>query len=175
MICDVLTLIQTLFDIIRLRKGPEAIPRSPVLLVLIVFAWLSAGALITVLIDELDQTDYIVSVLTGVIALVIYSLVVVLSKNSSRLLQTITAILGCGALLEFMFVAGHIVLSLLISKNLAALVNYMILLWSVPVEGHIIARATNRHWTIGLLIAAAVFMMQVQLGFAINPREPLAP
>lgn len=175
MICDVLTLIQTLFDIIRLRKGPEAIPHSPVLLIFVVAAWLAAGAIITMLIDELDQTDFVVSVLTGLIALMIYSVVVVFSRHSSRLLQTITAILGCGALLEFTFAAGHVFLTMLIGKNLAALINYLILLWSVPVEGHIIARATNRHWAIGLLIAAAVFLIQIQLGFAINPVDPVSP
>lgn len=175
MICNVKTLIMTLFDIIRLRKGPEAIPHSPVLFAFTVAAWLVAGAMITTLIDELDRTDFVVSILTGAMALMIYSVVVVLSRHSSRLLQTITAILGCGALLEFTFVAGHIFLTMIIGKNLAALVNYLILLWSVPVEGHIIARTIDRHWTIGLLIAATVFLIQIQLGFAINPLEPVTP
>jgi hypothetical protein len=34
------------------------------------------------------------------------------------------------------------------------------LLWSVPVEGHIIARAMGRHWYIGILIAITVFVLQ---------------
>ena len=175
MICNVITLIVTLFDIIRLRKGPEAIPHSPVLFVFTVAAWLVAGAMITALIDGLDQTDFLVSIVTGVLALLIYAAVVVLSRRSSRLLQTITAILGCGALLQFTFAAGHVFLTMIIGKNLAALINYLILLWSVPVEGHIIARASDRHWTIGLLIAAAVFLIQIQLGLAINPVDTLAP
>jgi hypothetical protein len=40
------------------------------------------------------------------------------------------------------------------------LVANLILLWSVPVEGHIIARAISRHWYIGVLIAIAVFVLQ---------------
>jgi hypothetical protein len=41
-----------------------------------------------------------------------------------------------------------------------SLIANLILLWSVPVEGHIIARATERHWYIGILVALAVFILQ---------------
>ena len=32
--------------------------------------------------------------------------------------------------------------------------------WSVPVKGHIVARAIDRHWYLGIAIAIAVFSIQ---------------
>lgn len=175
MIGDVLTLFKTLFDIVRLQKGPEAIPYSPVLFVMVVAAWIAAGAVVTVLIAELNQSDLAISMLLGVIALVFYAAVMVFSKKSSRTLQTLTAILGCGVLLECLFVTGYLSLSPILGKDIAGLVSYLILLWSVPVEGHIIARAIDRHWYIGFLIAMAVFLIQIQVSTSLGPTDLATP
>lgn len=175
MITSVLTLIITLLDIIRLKKGPDVIPRSPVLFIVAVAAWMFAGAVIITLIAELDQTDFVVSMMTGVLGLLTYSIIVVAHGKSARLLQMLTAVLGIGAMLQFLFVAGHVFLTPFLGKNIAALISYLILLWSVPVEGHIIARTVNREWYIGLLFAIAVFFIQVQLSSVFNPAESVTP
>jgi hypothetical protein len=175
MIDGVLTLFKTFIDIILLRKGPEDIPRSSVLLVFVVSFWLAAGAAVIATIDVLGQTDFVVSLMTSAVAILLYSSVLVFSNKSARLLQTLTAILGCGAVLQVFFVGGHVILGSLIDKNVAALISYLILLWSVPVEGHIIARATNRYWYVGFLIAFSVFLLQIELSNFINPVERLTP
>jgi hypothetical protein len=171
MIASVLTLINTLFDIIRLRKGPEAIPHSSVLFVMIVAAWMVMGALVTAMIAELDQADFTISTMLGVIALVLYAVVVVWSGRSSRLLQTLTAILGCGVLLQCIFIVGYAFLTPLLGKGSSMVVTYLVLLWSVPVEGHIIARAIDRQWYVGFLVALAVFLIQIQLSSYLGPAE----
>jgi len=175
MIRDVLTLFKTLLDIVRLQKGPEAIPHSPVLFVLMVAAWMAVGAVVTAMIGELNQSDFAISMLLGVIALVFYAAVMVFSKKSSRTLQTLTAILGCGVLLECLFVTGYLSLSPILGKDIAGLASYLILLWSVPVEGHIIARAIDRHWYIGFLIAMAVFLIQIQVSTSLGPTDLATP
>ena len=175
MIGEVLTLLKTLVEIILLRKGPEDIPHSPVLFVIVVSIWLAAGTAVIATIDVLGQTDFVVSLMTAAVALALYSAVLVFSNKTARLLSTMTAILGCGAVLQMFFVAGHVVLGALIDKNIAALISYLILLWSVPVEGHIIARATNRYWYVGFLIAFSVFLLQIELSNFINPVEQLTP
>ena len=175
MIEDVLTLFITFIDIILLRKGPEDIPRSSVLLVIVVSLWLAAGAAVIASIDVLGQTDFVVSLMTAAVAILLYSSVLIFSNKSARLMQTVTAILGCGAVLQMFFVGGHVILGSLIDKNVAALISYLILLWSVPVEGHIIARATDRYWYVGFLIAFSVFLLQIELSNFINPIEQLAP
>ena len=175
MIDSVLPLIITLFDIIRLRKGPEAIPHSSVLFVLVVAAWMAASALVTMMLVELSQADLAVSIVLGVIALVLYAAVLVFSQRGSRVLQTLTAILGCGVLLQCLFIVGYSFLTPLLGKAIGGLVSYLVLLWSVPVEGHIIARAIDRHWYVGFLVAIAVFLIQIQLSNFLGPAELAAP
>jgi len=175
MITDVSALIITFLDIVRLQKGPEAIPHSQLLFFVVVVAWMFAGAVIITLIPELDRTDFIVSVITGMLGLLTYSVIVVVHKHSARLLQMLTAVLGIGAVLQFLFVAGHVFLTPFLGKNIAALISYLILLWSVPVEGHIMARTINREWYLGLLIAITVFFIQVQLSSVFNPADSVTP
>jgi len=78
-------------------------------------------------------------------------------------LQTISAILGCGALISLAFVAEFVLFTPFLGQSISALVAQLILLWSVPVEGHIIARAIDRHWYVGILIAISVFALQFVL------------
>jgi len=165
----VLALFETLFDIIRLRKGPDAIPHSTILLVVIIALWLFAGLATIAMMPELDETDFLISTLTGVIGLTCYAAVITLSGKGARLLQAVTAILGCGAVLSLLFVAGNIFLSPFLSTNLTNIVVTLILLWSIPVEGHIISRTIDRHWYLGIVIAMAVFIFQLVLYSALDP------
>lgn len=164
-----LALFQTLFDIIRLRKGPDAIPYSWLLCLLALTLWMFSGLAITLMTEEMDDRDFLVGTFTGVVGLACYASIIVSSGKTPRLLQTVTAILGCGALLSFLFVAGDVVLSLFLSENATSLIVTLILLWSIPVEGHIIARATDRHWYVGIVVAMGVFILQLYLYAFLNP------
>ncbi len=75
-------------------------------------------------------------------------------------MQTVSAIGGCGAVISLAFVAVYVIFLPLLGEIPAAVAASLLLLWSVPVEGHIIARAIGRHWYIGLLLAIAVFALQ---------------
>lgn len=164
-----MALLKTLFDIIRLKKGPDAIPYSWVVTLITLMLWLVAGFVITAMTEEMSDEDFLIGTFTGVVGLACYASIVVLSGRSPRLLQTVTAILGCGALLSFLFVAGTLVLTPLLSSSTVNLVVTLILLWSIPVEGHIIARAIDRHWYVGIVAALAVFVFQLFLYGYLNP------
>lgn len=164
-----LALSATLFDIIRLRKGPDAIPYSWVLCLLTLVMWLFAGLVLTLLIDEMTDRDYVVGTFVGVVGLACYAALVVTMGHTPRLLQALTAVLGCGALITLLFVAGRVFLTPLIGDNLANFVVTLLLLWSVPVEGHILARAINRHWYVGIVVAMAVFIFQYYLLYLLDP------
>lgn len=164
-----LALLETLFDIIRLRKGPDALPHSTVLFVAIVALWLFAGLIMTLLTAELDERDFVLGTITGIAGLLCYTAIVVLSGKRARLMQTVMALLGCGALLSLMFVAGNAFLTPFLSENISNLIVTLILLWTVPVEGHIISRAVDRHWYIGVVVAMAVFVFQLILYSAMDP------
>lgn len=162
-------LIETLFNIVRLRKGPDAIPYSTFLFVVIVALWLFAGLVMTLLTTELDVKDFAIGTITGIAGLLCYAAIVVLAGKGARLMQTVMAFLGCGALLSLMFVAGNVLLTPFLSENITNFVVTLILLWTVPVEGHIISRTLDRHWYIGVAIAIAVFVFQLMLYSVMDP------
>ena len=164
-----LELIRTLLDIIRLQKGPDAIPHSNVLFGVAIAFWLFAGMVMTLATPELDQKDFVLGTLIGVVGLSCYAAIIVASGKSTRLLQAITAVIGCGALLSLIVVICDALLSMFVRENLAGLIVTLILLWSVPVEGHIISRTIDRHWYLGVVIAMAVFVLQLFLYSAIDP------
>jgi hypothetical protein len=169
-----LALFETLFDIIRLRKGPDAIPYSPVVFALTMALWLAAGLVMTIMTPQLRQQDFLIGTVTGLSGLGCYAGIVLLTGNRPRLLQTVTAILGCGAILSLLFVAANVFLSPFLSKNITSLVATLILLWSIPVEGHIIARSISRHWYVGIVAAMGVFIFQLFLYSLVDPAEPQA-
>ncbi len=153
-------LIKTLFDIALLRKGPEAIPRSWFLFLMALALWLFSALAALALIEQFDEADFFLGLFSGTIGLACYAALVVVSGQPDRLLQTISAIIGCGALISMAFVAEYVLLLPFLGGVPTGLVANLILLWSVPVEGHIIARAIDRHWYIGILIAIGVFALQ---------------
>jgi len=164
-----LALFQTLFDIIRLRKGPDAIPYSWFLCLITMALWLFAGMTMTIMAEGLGDKDFLIGTFTGVVGLACYASIVVLSGHTPRLLQTVTAVLGCGAVLSLLFVAGNLFLTPLLSESITNLVLTLILFWSIPVEGHIIARAIDRHWYVGIVAAMAVFVFQLFLYSLLSP------
>lgn len=164
-----LVLIQTLFDIVRLRKGPDSIPYSPLLFVMIVGMWLLAGFAMTASTPEMSARDYVIGTLSGAAGLACYAAVIVLAGKRPRLLQAATALLGCGALLSLIFVAANAALTPILATGTVNLIVTLILLWSVPVEGHIISRTIDRHWYIGVTIAMTVFVFQLILYSMIDP------
>ena len=159
-VAPLLPFLKTLFDIALLRKGPEHIPRSVVMLLMAIVLWFFAALTALALIDRFDESDFVLEVFSVLIAVACYSAIVIGSRQSPRLTQTITAILGCGALLTIVFVAAYALLQPFIGAGLMTIVAWMILLWSVSIKGHIIASAIDRHWYIGLAIAVAIFILQ---------------
>ena len=76
---------------------------------------------------------------------------------------------SCGAVLSLLFIVGNVLLAPLLGASVTDLVVTLVLLWSIPVEGHIIARAIDRHWYVGIVAAMAVFVFQLFLYSLLNP------
>jgi hypothetical protein len=156
----VLPLIRTLFEIALLRKGPEAIPRSVMLLLLCIGMWIFSALAALALVQQMDESEFFLGLFSAAIGVWCYASLVVFSRHPARLLPTISAVIGCGALITLTFVAEYVIFLPFLGEALTGLIANLILLWSVPVEGHIIARAIDRHWYIGILIAITVFALQ---------------
>jgi len=122
--------------------------------------WLFSALAALALIEQFDESDFFLGFFSGIIGILCYAALVVVAGRSERVLQTISAIIGCGALISVFFVTEYVLLLPFLGDVATGLIANLILLWSVPVEGHIIARAVDRHWYIGILIAIVVFALQ---------------
>ena len=159
-VAPLLPFLRTLFDIALLRKGPEHIPRSGVLLLMAIVLWLFAILSQLAIIEQFTESDFALEIFSAFIAVTCYSMVVIGFGQGSRLTQTITAILGCGAILGLTFSITYVLAQAMGSQLVMVLMVWFIVLWSISIKGHIIASAINRHWYLGMAIAVSVFVLQ---------------
>ncbi len=178
MICNVLSLIRTIFDIILLRKGPEALPRASVIFAIAVVLWFMSSVGAWMAVDNYSGRTFLVGFLISVIGFIIYALLINAAGKAERIQQSLSAIIACGAVISFAVLTAEAVLPLFLGKEHVSAIITIMLLWSVPVEGHIIARAIDRVWYVGLVAASTVFIVQLfllaSLGPVIDPRPPPA-
>ncbi len=156
------TLFKTLYDIILLRKGPEDLPASAVLLVIAVVLWCFTFGLAYAVFEWLDSTRLVIAAAASLLAIGAYQLLLLITGRSARTLQTQTALIGCGSLISLVYIA-LLVLSGRFDQQVAValeIVAQLASLWSVPVKGHIIGRAIDVHWYVGIVIAGGVFILQ---------------
>ena len=155
-----LPLIQTLFDIALLRKGPQDIPRSSILLIFAILLWLAGLLCQLALIPQINESDFMLELFSLLIGVTCYAMVLISFGQAPRLTQTLTAILGCGALVAFAFTVVYVILNAIGSQMLMFIAVWTVVLWSISIKGHIIASAINSHWYAGLAIAVSVFILQ---------------
>ena len=151
-------LLRTLFDIIRLRKGPEHLPHSALVFGFAFGLFLMAMFVSDVLIES--DASIVLSVAASALGYLMYWVVIGATGHIERALRTITALVGCGSLLLILMVAAFVLLTPFLGSNIASIIAWLIILWSIPVEGHIIARAIEQHWFVGVGIALAIYIMQ---------------
>lgn len=167
MIRNVLALIQTLFAIMRLRKGPDAIPHSQVLLLIVIAMWVATDIVSVAASSEVAMDRRVVGWFVSLIALAVFSLIVGFYGRRERLLQMITAIIGCAAIFTVVLTVIIGVSSNLTGDSPMQLGFYMsvfaVMLWSVIVEGHILARTIEQPRIVGVMISLSVFLMQLYL------------
>lgn len=155
-----LPFIRALFDIALLRKGPESVPRSIILLSMSLVLWAVAAFTFTSLIENAGGADIRRELLNFALAMICYYAVLVSTGNGDRILQTLTALIGCGALMALCFTAVLVTVGQIAGAAIISMLAILYLIWSMSVEGHIIARAIDRAFYIGVLIAFAIFVFQ---------------
>jgi len=169
MIGGVLTLFKTLIEIILLRKGPNHIPHSMLLLVVVAGIWLFVGIAALTVIETYKSASLFIDLILAIAGLGFYAILVNSFGHSSRLVRCITALLGCSIVFSIVIYAGRLILPLWITPDETEWAVQSIWLWSIPVEGHIIARTIDRQWVIGFVIALAVLFAQLQLYGVLKP------
>jgi hypothetical protein len=172
-----LALLQTLFDIIRLRKGPDAIPRSSVLFFIVVGFWLLVDVLAGVVIPTFGKSS-VSGLAISTLGVIIFALVATLDGKNNRIMQMLTALIGCGAVLGF---AVTLTIGVALQLQgldlvpiLGVLIVWSITLFSIVVDGHILSRTLDRPQLHGVIIAFLVFALQYYLSVTFNPAQPAA-
>lgn len=172
-----LTLLQTIFDIIRFRKGPDAIPHSMALFVIVVALWVFVDLLGELIIPDLGTTS-ISGLVVPLVGLTLFTVIVSLERRNERLLQTMTALIGCGAVLGMVLTVVIAVTLRFQEISVVALLGMMIVwaitLLSIVVDGHILSRTLERPRLYGVIIAFLIFAVQQYLHTAMNPAQAAA-
>ena len=169
MIRNVLTLFKTFVEIILLRKGPDDIPHSPVLFVLVVALWFLVGVVALMIIEFYESNSLLIDLILAFVGLGIYAIVVSAFGRSDRMMRCFTTILGCSIVFTIVQIAGSLIFPLLLTEVEIEWALLPIWLWSIPVEGHIIARTIERQWFLGFLAAIAVLFVQLNLLAVLKP------
>ncbi len=142
-----------------LRQGPDKLPRSWlvffVALVISVLVSMSVSEIVLPGIDPMHD----VTLLLAILNVGFYFVVLQVTGYPERFVQTAIAILGADAVLTFFYMGGFLAVELVADKSTAFTLAWFISCWSVSVEGHIIARAIDRHWLVGIAIALASYVL----------------
>jgi len=172
-----LALLKTLLDIIRLRRGPDAIPYSSLLLAMVVALWIFVEILGGLIVPRFRGPTASGLAIT-LLGLVIFALMATLEGRKERMMQMLTAMIGCGALFGF---ALTLVLAVALRFQqfqpvtlLALLSVWAVTLFSVAVDGHILSRTLERPRLLGIIVAFLVFALQYYLSLTFNPAPPAA-
>ncbi|MFQ6007185.1 MAG: hypothetical protein ACE5OQ_16975 [Woeseia sp.] len=156
-------IFKTFMEVILLRKGPEDLPRSQLLLALAVAMIVVAQLLLHALVETDYNADLVLDFATELVKIGLYVAILFLSGFISRTIQTITAIIGCTAIMVLLFVVIVLFSRPFIGLELAGAIAWFVTPWLILVEGHIISRSIQQHWFTGISIAVMIFILQ--LGF----------
>ena len=154
-----LTLLQTFIDVLVLRKGPEHVPASWLVLLVAALLMLLANYAAYVLLPLPEDVDRRWGHITYALSLVFYALVLFVQNRGSRLLPVLSCIVGCGAVVSFVLIAS-LHLAPLLGRELTSVLALLCIGWTIPLEGHIMARALEQRFGVGIVIAIGGFLVQ---------------
>jgi hypothetical protein len=159
-------LLGAFWQIVLFRRGPDSLPDSGLLLLLSLAAYVAVDVLVIAALYPSDVLLPLLLIDTGCLALWCAALLAWFGY-ARRIRQTLTALLGTGALLQLLVfpltawpsfgIDFEIPLAL---RQLGALLT---LLWSVAVYGYIVAAALERSPGVGVAFAVAYFLVIYQL------------
>lgn len=168
------SLIETFWNVALRRLGPEDLPDSQLLLGIVLFGyvcvqaplvWFLYGSSFAVLQVILVELLMVSACMWGMLRLAGYP---------TRFRQTLVALIGTSALLTVLavpFVAWQqAVIAAESDLLLPEFAIWLILLWSLVVDGHIISRALSRPFALGLVIAISYFIISSSFLRELVPR-----
>jgi len=168
-----LVYVQALINIALRRLGPEDLPDSGFLLGLTVVAYALLQLPVGIMADATLTEIFTQIPVSVVLAFAFVWVLLRLAGVPRRYRQTLTALLGTGTLLTIVAMPFMIwrlsVLQLQPTAPFPELILLIIMLWSIAVDGHIIARALSRPFVVGLLVSIAYLLLYRTLLMELMP------
>ena len=174
-----LVYVRTLLDIALRKLGPEDLPDSRFLLGLTLVAYLALQVPLAWL--AYGPTDAIWTTIGLSILLMVAFLWVLLrlTGHPSRFRQTLTALLGTGALLSCVAIPFGLwrasTPDVQAASALPSLFMFALMLWSLAIDGHILSRALSRPFAIGLMVSVAYFFVHSTILYELLPDTSMQP
>jgi len=157
----VLTLFKIYGDMLALRRGADAIPYSWLMLLLSVGMLIVSSIIAGAFVDGMSKQNYLLTFSGYSLGLIFYGGILFFAGYSRRILQTISAIVACGAIITLLYAVEFVLFKSLFGVEFAGAAGILIIFWSVPVEGHIIAHAIRQHRFVGIVIAMAALILEL--------------
>jgi hypothetical protein len=164
-------LIAPFWLILRLQRGPQSLPASPLLLYLLLIGHAATGTLLA-----LFSLPFAWALLSGLVGSIVMSaffyLLLSLFRLQQRWQQTVIAVAGCELLLGTVALPlSALVFGQLIDPTLPALASLLLMVWNLVVVGHIIHHAINVNRQIGLLWAFTYTLLAITVSTLLLPGE----
>lgn len=151
----------------RLRKGPDAIPHSQVVLLIVVVMWVVADIVSVIVSEQVAMNRRAVGWLVSIFALLVFAVIAGFYGRRERLLQMISSIIGCAAvftvILTIILAIGGQLPDRSPLQTGVLMMIFVVMLWSVVVEGHILATTIEQPRIVGVMISLSVFLLQIYL------------
>jgi len=156
------TISKAFLDICLLKKGPEDLPKSSVLLFLCLFMYTLIDVLLTVQSRPFEYALMVSLVDVGFLLLVT-SLILKQHQKLDRWHQTMTALFGTGVILgififPLVFGGGQNQYEAWVQQIIVFLFLIMVI-WNVAVLAHIVRHAISTSMGIGIMIAILYIWM----------------
>ena len=159
-------IFKAFIDVFLLRRGPEDLPKSSLLLAMVIGLSIVVHFLFYAIVESEQGADLFLEFATELVKIASYIIVLLLFGLFSRILQTMTAIIGCNAILSLLLTVILMVSQPFMNKELDVVIAWLVTFWLILVEGHIISRAIELHRITGIAIAVVIFVLQ--LGFYVT-------
>lgn len=159
-VSEIQTLVRPFVEICLLRRGPQDLPNSAVLLAIVLVAHTVMSMLLSAV--TLDVWNALLAGITDTILVsVLTGTLLYLHRLKARIVQTITAMTGTGAIISLvaipLFIWLHGAQQSGAGNPVAALLVLGLIAWSLGVSGHILRHALSIPYVLGIVIAFAFF------------------
>jgi hypothetical protein len=154
------TLLKTFFDIAVLRKGPDALPPSWLIFYLGIGLWLSGIVAMAAVVPGLAVADMSTDVAGWALSIALFAVIILGMGFRHRLPQGLSAIVGSSAILLYAQVVFAGILLPLDAADAAGLFLELLLIWSIFVNGRILAATINVHPFVGVAISVIVYILR---------------